>query len=72
MEKIPDQVGFLILTEDGAVLESGGELENDERVATIITDLISLSNRYLRLLIHYSSAMHVCSSIIVTSIFFQY
>lgn len=59
MEKIPDQVGFLILTEDGAVLESGGELENDERVATIITDLISLSNRYLRLLIHYSSAMVV-------------
>lgn len=59
MEKIPDQVGFLILTEDGAVLESGGELENDERVATIITDLISLSNRYLRLLIHYSYAMVV-------------
>lgn len=45
MEKIPDQLGFLILTEDGAVLESGGELENDERVATIVTDLISLSNR---------------------------
>ncbi|XP_041979576.1 ragulator complex protein LAMTOR4 homolog [Aricia agestis] len=44
MEKIPDQLGYLILTEDGAVLESGGELENDERVATIITDLISLSN----------------------------
>ncbi|XP_072949307.1 ragulator complex protein LAMTOR4 homolog [Epargyreus clarus] len=44
MEKIPDQIGYLILTEDGAVLESGGELENDERVATIITGLISLSN----------------------------
>lgn len=45
MEKIPDKLGYLILTEDGAVLESGGELENDERVATIVTDLISLSNR---------------------------
>lgn len=45
MEKIPDQVGYLVLTEDGAVLESGGELENDERVATIITDLVTLSNR---------------------------
>lgn len=45
MEKILDQVGFLILTEDGAVLESGGELENDERVANIITELITLSNR---------------------------
>ncbi|CAH4026796.1 ragulator complex protein LAMTOR4 homolog isoform X1 [Pieris napi] len=44
MEKIPDRLGYLILTEDGAVLESGGELENDERVATIVTDLISLSN----------------------------
>ncbi|KPI95572.1 PREDICTED: ragulator complex protein LAMTOR4 homolog [Papilio xuthus] len=44
MEKIPDQIGYLILTEDGAVLESGGELENDERIATIIIDLISLSN----------------------------
>lgn len=48
MEKIPDQLGFLILTEDGAVLESGGELENDERVATIVTDLISLSNRLVK------------------------
>lgn len=45
MEKIPDQIGYLVLTEDGAVLESGGELENDERVATIITDLITLSNK---------------------------
>lgn len=45
MEKIPDQVGYLVLTEDGAVLESGGELENDERIATIITELINLSNR---------------------------
>lgn len=50
MEKIPDQLGFLVLTEDGAVLESGGELENDERVATIVTDLISLSNRFVKLI----------------------
>lgn len=46
MDKIPDQIGYLVLTEDGAVLESGGELENDERVATIITDLITLSNKW--------------------------
>ncbi|CAG4971771.1 unnamed protein product [Colias eurytheme] len=44
MSFVEDKLGYLILTEDGAVLESGGELENDERVATIITDLISLSN----------------------------
>ncbi|XP_059050389.1 ragulator complex protein LAMTOR4 homolog [Achroia grisella] len=45
MDKIPDQIGYLVLAEDGAVLESGGDLENDERVATIITDLITLSNK---------------------------
>ncbi|CAH4026792.1 unnamed protein product [Pieris brassicae] len=44
MSFVEDRLGYLILTEDGAVLESGGELENDERVATIVTDLISLSN----------------------------
>lgn len=51
MDKIPDQVGYLVLTEDGAVLESGGELENDERVATIITDLITLSNKCVIILL---------------------
>lgn len=45
MEKISDQVGYLVLTEDGAVIESGGELENDERVANIIIGLVTLSNR---------------------------
>lgn len=45
MEKISDQVGYLVLTEDGAVIESGGELGNDERVANIIIGLVTLSNR---------------------------
>lgn len=53
MDKIPDQVGYLVLTEDGAVLESGGELENDERVATIITDLITLSNKCVMILLRF-------------------
>lgn len=53
MDKIPDQVGYLVLTEDGAVLESGGELENDERVATIITDLITLSNKCVMSLLRF-------------------
>lgn len=53
MDKIPDQVGYLVLTEDGAVLESGGELENDERVATIITDLITLSNKCVKILLRF-------------------
>lgn len=42
-DKIPDLVGFLVLTEDGAVLESGGELKNDERTANVVTSLINLT-----------------------------
>ncbi|XP_066593522.1 ragulator complex protein LAMTOR4 homolog [Prorops nasuta] len=45
MERIPDQVGYLVLTEDGAVLTSGGELENDERIANIIIGLVTLTNK---------------------------
>lgn len=44
-DRIPDQVGYLIMTEDGAVVSSGGELENNERVANIVAGLISLSDR---------------------------
>ncbi|XP_020295099.1 ragulator complex protein LAMTOR4 [Pseudomyrmex gracilis] len=44
LERIPDQTGYLVLTEDGAVLTSGGELENDERVANIISKLVRLTN----------------------------
>ncbi|XP_044760003.1 ragulator complex protein LAMTOR4 homolog [Coccinella septempunctata] len=40
---IPGQIGYLILNEDGAVLSSSGELENDERTATIIMDLLTLT-----------------------------
>lgn len=43
-EKITDLIGYLVLTEDGAVLESGGELKNDERSANIITSLINLTD----------------------------
>lgn len=47
-EKITDLIGYLILTEDGAVLESGGELKNDERRANIIMSLLHLTDRYVR------------------------
>lgn len=43
-EKITDLIGYLVLTEDGAVLESGGEMKNDERSANIITSLINLTD----------------------------
>ncbi|XP_058792615.1 ragulator complex protein LAMTOR4 homolog [Phymastichus coffea] len=45
MERFPDQIGYLVLTEDGAVLTSGGELENDERMANIIMNLVSLTDK---------------------------
>ncbi|EZA61475.1 ragulator complex protein LAMTOR4 homolog isoform X2 [Ooceraea biroi] len=45
LERIPDQTGYLVLTEDGAVLTSGGDLENDERMANVITGLVTLTNK---------------------------
>lgn len=45
MDRIPiaGQTGYLILNEDGAVISSSGELENDERTASIIMDLLTLT-----------------------------
>lgn len=45
LDRIPDAIGYLILTEDGAVMSSGGELENDERSANIITGLIQMTDK---------------------------
>ncbi|ALC44814.1 CG14977 [Drosophila busckii] len=39
----PNQIGYLILKDDGAVLESGGELKNDERSANVIMGLLNLT-----------------------------
>ncbi|XP_052023897.1 ragulator complex protein LAMTOR4 isoform X1 [Apodemus sylvaticus] len=40
LERIPDQVGYLVLSE-GAVLASSGDLENDEQAASAISELVS-------------------------------
>uniref|UniRef100_A0A182N7S1 Late endosomal/lysosomal adaptor and MAPK and MTOR activator 4 n=1 Tax=Anopheles dirus TaxID=7168 RepID=A0A182N7S1_9DIPT len=40
---LPDQLGYLVLSEDGSVHASGGELENDERSANIIINLLTLT-----------------------------
>lgn len=45
MERIPDQIGYLIMSEDGAVIASGGDLENDERVANIFNNFISITKK---------------------------
>ena len=44
-DKISDQTGYLILTNDGGVLASGGDLENNETISGIIFNLISLCDR---------------------------
>lgn len=45
MDKIPGQVGYLILNEDGAVITSHGELENDEKSADVIMNLVTLTSQ---------------------------
>lgn len=45
MEKISDQVGYLLLNEDGAVISSSGDLENDERTADIIMGIITMTTQ---------------------------
>lgn len=45
MEKIPDQVGYLLLNEEGAVLASSGDLENDERTADVIMGIITMTTQ---------------------------
>ncbi|XP_027704177.1 ragulator complex protein LAMTOR4 [Vombatus ursinus] len=40
LERIPDQLGYLVLSE-GAVLASSGDLENDEQAAGAISELVS-------------------------------
>lgn len=49
--KIPDLVGYLVLTEYGAVLESDGDLKNDENCANIVTSIINLADRYAQQII---------------------
>lgn len=52
--KIPDLVGYLVLTEYGAVLESDGDLKNDENCANIVTSIINLADRYVSQHLNYS------------------
>ncbi|KAM8972809.1 ragulator complex protein LAMTOR4 [Pelodytes ibericus] len=40
LERIPDQIGYLVMSEDG-VLASAGDLENDERISGIIREMVS-------------------------------
>ncbi|XP_005113258.1 ragulator complex protein LAMTOR4 [Aplysia californica] len=45
MDRVPDYLGYLVLAEDGAVISSGGELENDESTANKLNKLIHTACR---------------------------
>lgn len=48
MEKLSNQIGYLLLQDDGAVIGSGGDLENDEKSANIFMDLLHLAERFVK------------------------
>lgn len=41
----PGQTGYLVLNEEGAVLSSSGDLENDEKTANIIMRLLNFTSQ---------------------------
>ncbi|XP_065840655.1 ragulator complex protein LAMTOR4-like [Oscarella lobularis] len=48
LEAIPGQVGCLVLSEDGAVLASTGELQNDERTGKVILNMLQAGSRLMK------------------------
>lgn len=46
---VPNQIGYLILNDDGALQDSGGDLKNDERSANVIMGLLNLTDRQVEL-----------------------
>ncbi|KPP68144.1 ragulator complex protein LAMTOR4-like [Scleropages formosus] len=45
LERIPDQVGYLVISEEG-VLASAGELENDEHTAAVIMQMVQTACKF--------------------------
>ncbi|XP_019961733.1 ragulator complex protein LAMTOR4 [Paralichthys olivaceus] len=45
LERIPDQLGYLVISEDG-VLASAGELENDEHTACVMMEMVRTASRF--------------------------
>jgi len=44
-DRVPGQIGHLVLNRSGAILSSGGELENDEKTANNLFKLITNSTK---------------------------
>lgn len=42
---ISNLLGYLVIAEDGAVLSSHGELENDEKTSEVLYKLITMSHK---------------------------
>ncbi|XP_014670191.1 PREDICTED: ragulator complex protein LAMTOR4-like [Priapulus caudatus] len=45
IEKIPDILGTLVINEDGAVISSTGELQNEEHAAKSVMSMLQASSR---------------------------
>ncbi|CAK6983831.1 ragulator complex protein LAMTOR4 [Scomber scombrus] len=45
LERIPDQMGYLVISEDG-VLASAGDLENDEHTAAVMMTMVRTASRF--------------------------
>ncbi|XP_060588961.1 ragulator complex protein LAMTOR4-like isoform X2 [Ruditapes philippinarum] len=45
LDRIPDSLGYLVLTEDGAVANSGGDLENNEDLANKFLNIVHNASR---------------------------
>lgn len=43
MDRVADQLGYLVLYLDGTVLCSNGDLENNERTANLISSLVTIA-----------------------------
>jgi len=41
LDRVPDSLGFMILNEDGRVLKASGDLVGQERIAGLITPMVS-------------------------------
>lgn len=42
---VQNLLGYLVIAEDGAVIASSGELENDEKASEVIYKLVTMSHR---------------------------
>jgi len=45
LDKVPGQLGHLVLKNDGSVISSKGELENDEKIAGILHQIVSTATK---------------------------